>query len=1159
MDPSANFTHLHLHTQWSLLDGAIRLKPLFNLLNEWGSTACAITDHGNMFGAADFYFAAKNAGIKPIIGCEVYITPKARFEKKGKEDNAYHLVLLAMDNTGYANLAKLVSFANLEGFYYVPRIDHELLKKYNEGLICLTACLKGQIPQLILKDDKEKLCDVIEQYLSVFDDRLYLEIQENRIPEQDTVNKGLLALSKQYAVPLVATNDCHYLKKTDALAHEVLLCIQTRKIMSDANRMRLTTDEFFVKSPAEMQSSFDYCPEAIENTAKIAGMCNVTLDTGTYHFPKFDPPPGSTLDAHLEQLCWKGFEERMRQNVPAGYNGTVDAGLYEQYRQRLIYEIDVIKKTGFAGYFLIVADFISWAKQNGIPVGPGRGSAAASLAAYSLGITELDPLRYNLLFERFLNPERVSMPDIDVDFCFEKRDRVVQYVTEKYGSENVGQITTFGSMKTRAVIRDVGRALGLPYQQVDRMAKLIQPEAEDIQDAIKREPRLKERCDQDPNIAELARHAAILEGLTRHASVHAAGIVIGNRPLVEYLPIYKGDKGEIITQFDMKAVEKIGLIKFDFLGLKTLTVIDHTLAALRKKGIEVDINNLAMDDFDTFKLLQMGKTLGIFQFESRGMRELLVKTHPERFEDLIALAALYRPGPLNSGIVSEFVHRKNDPSLIAYELPQLEPVLEETYGVMVYQEQVMKAAIVLANFSMKDADGLRKGVAKKIPEELKKYREQFIDGAVGNNVPKHTAKKIYDAIEEFGQYGFNKAHSAAYALIAYQTAYLKAHYFPEFMAALLTSEAGDADKVLTYIGDCRENNCMILPPDINESQAEFIAKDDGSILFGLSAIKNLGDAAIEGIVKSRAGARKNYKGFESLQRFMYLCDSKVTKKVIENLIKAGCFDYTGLNRAQLLHTLEAGNKNEKKKKALSNEGSLFSMEDVGRPISVDDIPELSEQELLAGENEAFGFHFTRHPLDTYADVIPRIVTHDTETLRSSESSFISLAATIMDMREFTTKRGKKMAYLVLQDKKGVAEAVVFPDLYAECERTLKSGRPIVVAAELELQEDGAIKLKAQEVHLLDTLARSLGPRKTVAVTVDCNFIGKQALDTLVSGLREIPGESPVKIDFILDGQVRPYNPPALAVDPDKMENISSLFSQGLTYKVVETRPLLQQI
>jgi len=1042
----SEFVHLHLHTQFSLLDGAIRLESLFDAAKAFRMPACAITDHGNMFGAVDFYFAARAAGVKPIIGCEAYIAPKSRLDRGRHEDNAFHVVLLAMNNEGYFNLLKLISIAQMEGFYYVPRIDKEILRQYNGGLLCLTACLKGQIPQAILKSDESGTTENVEDYMSIFGDRLFLELQDNGMMEQRKVNEGLVRLADHYNLPLVATNDCHYLRKQEARAHELLLCIQTGKKITDTDRLRLSTEEFYFKSPADMATAFSHYPEAIANTLKIAEMCNVTIETGVYHFPNVSLPGNRSPEEHFEQLCIEGFDKKMKK-VAASYENFTDEML-EQYRSRLSYEIGVIKTTGFASYFLIVSDFIGFAKSNDIPVGPGRGSAAGSLVAFCLDITNIDPIRWDLLFERFLNPERVSMPDIDVDFCFEKRERVIEYVTQKYGKDNVAQIITFGTMKSKAAVRDVGRALGMPYAAVDQIAKLIPTTLDiSIDQAMSEEPRLREIYQKDEAVKELIDNAKVLERLARHASTHAAGIVISNKPLREYVPLYRGQKGETVTQYSMKTIEKIGLVKFDLLGLKTLTIIDNIVKMLKTRGIDLDLSAIPLDDPETYKLLTSGNTSGVFQLESRGMRELLARLKPSQFEDIIAINALYRPGPLGSGMIDDFIKRKHNPSLVRYETELLKEVLEETYGVIVYQEQIMKIATHLANFSKADADALRKAISKKVPEQIESYKEQFKKGCATNNVKPEAAARIYDVILQFGQYGFNKSHSAAYALVTYQTAYLKAHYLLPFMAAILTNEVNDTDSLIGYITECREGGVEILPPDINESAKVFTIVGD-KIRYGLLGIKGVGEAALDSIL----GARQDCGGFSSFTHFCSLVDSrKVNKKVVECLIKAGAFDCMGLKRSQLFALVQdKWDRLSKKNGKNSLQMDIFGA-DAFTPRK-DDIPEgeeLDYAEILKGEKEALGFYFSEHPLSAYEKVIGQITRLDTASVKEWEGSEdVTIVGIVNGIKEITTKRGDRMATVKLEDTKGMIEVVVFPDLLAKNRPVIESDRPLVVTGTL---------------------------------------------------------------------------------------------------------------
>ena len=1139
-----DFVHLHLHTQFSLLDGAIRFEPLFNLANAYKMSACAITDHGTMFGALDFYFSAQEFGIKPIIGCEAYIAPKSRFDKKGRgEENAYHIILLAMNNKGYKNLIKIISLAQLEGFYYVPRIDKELLKIYNDGLICLTACIKGEIPSLILKSDEKGLKNTIEEYLIIFGDRLYFELQDNGLQEQKKVNETLINLSKYYGIPFVATNDCHYLKKEEARAHELLLCIQTGKTINDKDRLSFKSDEFYFKSKEEVELAFSQYPEALSNTLKIAEMCNITIDVGTYHFPEFKSPSNLEPGEYFENLCTNGFEKRI-PHIQSSYE-TFNDELFEKYKNRLSYEIDVIKKTGFVSYFLIVADFIRFAKSEGIPVGPGRGSAAGSLVAYCLNITDIDPLKYDLIFERFLNPERISMPDIDVDFCMDGRERVIQYVTEKYGKDNVAQIITFGTMQSKAAVRDVGRALGIPYAEVDRIAKLIPSANIGIEKAIHEESQLKELYQNDNRIKELLDNAMVLEGLARHASTHAAGIVISNKPLSEHLPLYKGQKGETITQYAMKTIEKIGLVKFDFLGLKTLTIIDNVIKLLKSEGIEIDITNIPLNDEKTYELLSSGNTSGVFQLESRGMKELLTKLKPSKFEDIIALIALYRPGPLTSGMMDEFIRRKNRPSLVKYETVLLEEILKDTYGVIIYQEQIMKIASKLANFPLKDSDTLRKAISKKIPEQLESYREKFINGAISNGVTTAVASKIYDVILRFGEYGFNKSHSTAYALVAYQTAFLKAHNYIPFMAAILTSEVNNTDNMIKYITECRENGVEILPPDINKSDKSFIMVGN-KIRFGLSGIKNVGGAAIENILS----LRQELGEFTSFTQFCNVIDSrKANKKVVESLAKAGCFDNMGLKRSQILFiTKEKTDKMQKKDTKDGYQMDMFGT--INNAPEIPDIEELSYDEILRGEKEALGFYFSEHPLKSYEKIIKQITTFDTQNIKEMETTEdVNIVGIVNGYKEIVTKKGDRMAYITLEDTKGIIEAIIFPDLFSKHLFVIKSDKPLFINGTVEKTEEGNTRIIAKNIVLLEDVTN--GMRKMIKIKINCEIFKKEDLRKLKDILYSLKGNSKVALEFQFNGEKHYFNIQNLRVDHNKMDVLLKHFKDSIDYEVLD--------
>ncbi len=851
--PHAPFVHLHLHTQYSLLDGEIRLKELFEKAQAFKLPAITMTDHGNIFGMVEFYKQAQKHGLKPIIGCEVYVAPGSRFDKEAHphKENAFHLVLLCKNEKGYRNLVKLVTQAYFEGFYYKPRIDRELLKDHNKGLIALSACLHGEIPYALLNNDYDRALKVTRELAEIFDqDRFFLELQKNDIPEQEIVNKGLLEVHRQLGIPIVATNDCHYLTQEEAKAHDVLLCIQTGKTVEDPNRLRFSTNQLYFKSPEEMTALFSDLPEAIQNTLRIADRCNLELNFGQSFLPRYPLPPEETMDGRLKNEARAGLEKRLSmkdQLVPS-----FSPSRFKEYRDRLEKELTVITTTGFSGYFLVVADYVGFAKQQGIPVGPGRGSGAGSLVAYSLGITDIDPLDYGLIFERFLNVERKELPDIDVDFCVERRDEVLKYITEKYGQEYVAQIITFGKMQARAVIRDVGRALNIPYGEVDKIAKLIPATLNiTLKEALEAEPRLKELKETDPTIKELLTIAEALEGLPRHASTHAAGVVISPHPITETVPLYKGPKGETLTQYEMKSVQEMGLIKFDLLGLNNLTVIQYALRTIeRTHGLKVDLIRIPMDDPETYQLLARGDTNGVFQLESSGMKDLLIKSKPQNFEDLIALNALYRPGPLKSGMVADYIKRKHGEVPVEYPHPLLEGILKETLGIIVYQEQVMQIASLLADYSMGEADTLRKAMGKKIPEVMAQQRNRFLEGTKKKRIDQKKAEAIFKNMETFGGYGFNKSHSAAYALITYQTAYLKAHYPLDFMVALVTSKMGNSTEVTKCIAECREKGIVVLPPDVNLSQLDFAVVED-KIRFGLAAVKNVGAGAIESILEAR--------------------------------------------------------------------------------------------------------------------------------------------------------------------------------------------------------------------------------------------------------------------------------------------------------------------
>jgi DNA polymerase III subunit alpha len=1102
-DKAADFVHLHVHTQYSLLDGAIRIDRLLKRVADFEMDAVAITDHGTMFGALTFYEQANNAGIKPIIGCECYLAPRGLKDKTSLDKGGLsHLILLAENREGYRNLCKLCAIAQLEGFYYKPRIDKKILKHHSKGLIGLSACLHGEIPRLIQDGRIDQADNAALFYLDVLGEgNFFLEVQNNGIDVQESVNRALLDMSQRLSIPLVASNDCHYLDKADVRAHDVLLCVQTGKTVHETDRLKFGTDQLYLKSKAEMYDAFRDYPGALENSVNIAKRCNLEFDFNTYHFPKFDVSPDHTVDEVFEQMVRDGFKavlQRIRTKNP-----DIDEKLYVD---RMEYESDLIKSMGFSGYFLIVADFIRYAKKKGIPVGPGRGSAAGSLVAYSLGITDLDPIEHGLIFERFLNPARKSMPDIDVDFCINGREDVFKYVIEKYGGGDfVAQIITFGKLKTRAVIRDVGRALDIPLNEVDAIAKMV-PDVLNISldNALEQEPRLKNLAKKKPEIADLISICRVLEGLPRHASTHAAGVVIADRALTEYMPLYKGKKGEVVTQFDMKCVEKIGLVKFDFLGLRNLTVIANTLELIAAQGgTPPDLSNLDSNDPATYRLLASGETTGVFQLESSGMKDLLVRLKPESFDEIIALVALYRPGPLDSGMVDDFVVRKHGKKKVEYLIPQLEPILKETYGVIVYQEQVMKIAGELANYSMAEADDLRKAMGKKIPEIMAMHRERFMQGAADNGIPTDKAGKIFYLMEKFGGYGFNKSHSAAYALIAYQTAFLKAHFPVEFVASLLTSEMHSTDGVVKYIAECRTQGIEVLPPDINESDKAF-AVTGSKIRFGLAAVKNVGENAIESIVAARNDGK-----FSSQFDFCERVDlKKVNKRVIEGLIKCGAFDSTGAYRSRMMASLEDcvdyGQRLQKEK--ADPQIGLFDLKPEQNAInlpSMSEIDEWDEKELLTLEKESLGFYITGHPLGEFEDILEKFTNTNSSTLKEqNDGDDVRIGGMIRSTKIIKTKKGDLMAFVTLEDLHGSVEIVVFSTLYAKVYDLLTEDIAILVRGGLQ-KDENSVKILAETVIPMDKAEETWST--SIHFNLDITRTDKALLEQLKGIFSRYPG------------------------------------------------------
>jgi len=1088
--PRSEFIHLHLHTQYSLLDGACRIPDILNLANQYKMDSLAITDHGNLFGAIDFYLEAQKAGIKPIIGCEVYVAPGSRLDKSsiGIDEASYHLILLARDETGYHNLMKLVSIGYLEGFYYRPRIDKETLAQYAKGLLGSSACLKGEIPVLLQQKRFNDALKAADEYLNILGrDNFYLELQENSIPEQKAVNEGLRKVSQQLKIALVATNDVHYPTRGHAASHEALLCIQTQTTLGDPNRMRFQTDEFYFKSPQEMKDLFRDTPEAIANTIEIAQRCNLELDFSRIHLPKYDPPVGKSKDEYLKELCEAGLKIRFKEVTP-------------QIEERLEHELKIIVDMGFVSYFLIVWDFISYAKKQGIPVGPGRGSAAGSLVSYLLGITDINPLRYGLLFERFLNPERLGLPDIDIDFCYERRQEVIDYVTKKYGQENVAQIITFGTMQARAVVRDVGRVMGISYADVDRIAKMIPPDPSiTLKNALESEPELNNLYRTDAQITKLIDTALSLEGLNRHASIHAAGVVIADKPLNNYMPLFKTGDDQITTGYSMGILEKTGLLKVDFLGLRTLTVIDSALKLIKQtQGKDVDIENISLEDPPTYKLLTSAQTMGIFQLESSGMRDLLKKLEPERFEDLIALLALYRPGPIGSGMLDDFIQRKHQRVPIKYDHKKLETVLKDTYGIMVYQEQIMRVASELGGFSLAQADLLRRAMSKKIPEVMEKQRRNFVLGCIKNGISETVASKIFDQIDYFSGYGFNRSHSAAYALISYRTAYLKANFPVEFMAALLTSERNNTDKIVEYVNEAAHMGLKVLPPDINESDALFKVVDQNTIRFGILAVKNVGQGAIESVINARKDG-----AFGSLQDLCQRIDLRlVNRKVMESLIKCGALDYFGLSRASMVAgldgLLELSSKinREKARGQISFFDEGFA--DNGFQSTANNFPQIKEwpePQLLAFEKEMLGFYVTGHPLARYAGQLKRFTSFSTANLsQSNDGADIKIIGLIAKIKQTLTRaKQEKMAILKLEDLEGIVEVLVFPATFQKVSRYLQPNTVALVRGRLNLREDTP-KIVANDLFPIDEVYKLI-------TGININLSGIR--DNLFESLKEL--------------------------------------------------------
>ncbi|MEW5807780.1 MAG: DNA polymerase III subunit alpha [Acidobacteriota bacterium] len=1073
MTRQGSFVHLHNHSPFSLLDGACRIDEMIEKAIGFNMGAVAITDHGNMFGVIKFYKKAMEKGIKPIIGCEAYIAPGSRFDKSPNQASLgkkpyFHLTILVENHAGYKNLIKLVSAGFLEGFYYRPRMDKELLAEHSEGLIAMSGCLAGEIPMLLASRQLEKACRVAGEYREIFGEpRFFLEIQDQSVPDQKIVNPLLLEVSKKTKIPLVATNDCHFLNADDYFAHDVLICIQTGTNIKSRDRLKYTEQHYF-KSPDEMRMLFKWIPEAVENSLMIAEKCNLLMDQSGYHLPEFKIPEGYTVEQYFIEMVHRGFQERMNELQKKGAAAPLRFSRGE-YKKRLDNEIQMILNMKFPGYFLIVWDFIKFARENKIPVGPGRGSAAGSLVAYCLRITDIDPLQYGLLFERFLNPERITLPDIDIDFCFKGRSKVIEYVMEKYGRENVAQIITFGTMAARGVIRDVGRGLDIPYADVDRIAKMIPPELDaTIDSSLATVPQLKDVYKRDSVIRELIDVARKLEGLTRHASTHAAGVVIAPRSITEYTPLYKTTNEETTTQYAKDEIEEIGLLKMDFLGLKTLTLIDDVVRMVQEDlGERIIPEEFHLDDSTTYELFSRAQTSGVFQFESSGMQDILRKLKPSRFEDLIAMNALYRPGPIKSGMIDDFIRGRHGKRKFETENQQLKEILDETYGVIVYQEQVMKIASALGNFSMGEADILRRAMGKKKMSEMKAQRDRFVGGARKRRVSTDEAERIFDLMENFAGYGFNKSHSAAYALIAYRTAFLKAHYPVHFMAALLTSEKENTGKIAKYINECREMGIKILPPDINSSDLDFTVEGN-SIRFGLAAIKNVGEGAITSILE----ARKRVSRFDSIFQFCSEVDLRLAnKRVLESLIKSGSFDSLGVRRAQLFSVMDSAIECAQKTSAERESGqkSLFAAAGLGSVKWKQPLPEIEEWKdnvLLSYEKETLGFYITGHPLNDYLQELRDFCTHTTSSLMEvGNAQEVTLGGIVTALRRRKTKKGDMMAAFTLEDLQGFVEVVVLPEKYKRYQGILENDLPVFLRGTVEAEEE-KIKILLEQIYPL---------------------------------------------------------------------------------------------
>jgi DNA polymerase-3 subunit alpha len=1173
----SEFVHLHLHTEYSLLDGACRIDELLDQAVKLKMPGIAVTEHGNMFSSVIFHDHARARGLNPILGCEVYVAPGSRLTKSGNPgETQNHLVLLAENLEGYHNLIKLVSAGYTEGFYYKPRIDKELLARHSAGLIGLSSCLKGEVAEGLTHQQEKRAVEAAAAYRDILGpNNFFLEMQWHGIEEQRIVNSGLPAIAKDLGLPMICTNDVHYLRETDAHPHDILLCIGTGKAFSDPKRLRYDAKQFFLKTAAEMAEVFKDFPDALQNTMRIAERCNVKLEEGKNYLPNFDVPAPYSLDDYFEHVAREGFEHRLQRLRQLAGTGALRHTI-DEYERRLSYEIEMIKKMKYPGYFLIVWDFIRYAREQGIPVGPGRGSAAGSLVAYCMRITDVDPIDFDLIFERFLNPERVSLPDIDIDFCERRRGEVIDYVTKKYGRANVAQIITFGTMKAKAVVRDVGRVLEMPFADVDKVAKQIPPALDmTLEKALEESPALKEMEQNDPKVKELLAVARRLEGMTRHASVHAAGVVIAPQAITEYAPLYKGARDEIVTQWSMKEIERVGLLKMDFLGLSTLTLIFDAIVEIKRTlGVALDIDAIPLDDAKTYQIFQDGQTYGIFQFESSGMRDILRKAKPQRLDDLIAMNALYRPGPLRSGMVDDFIARKQGKTEVKYELPELEPVLADTYGVIAYQEQVMRISNVLAGFTLGEADLLRKAMGKKNPEVMAKMRGKFVDGAKKKGHNEKKAAHIFELMEHFAGYGFNKSHSTAYAFLAYQTAYLKANYPWHFAAALLTIESANTDKLALYLGECRERGIPVLPPDINESELRFTVEPGKGVRFGLTAIKNVGEGAIESLL----GVRSKHGRIASLHSLCEDLDLRlVNKRVFESLVKAGAFDSLAAQdatlagrpsaeiRPRLFAAIDVACEHGARLQRDRNEGQaqLFGGLDEdttqvgGARVPLPDAPPWNESEQLSFEKETLGLYWSGHPVDRYREELREFGARSTGDLadqlpaparddawgpsgRKPIEPDTSIGGIVAACRQLKTRKGDRMAVFTLEDAQGGVEVIVFPETYQKSASLIETGTMVLVRGKLE-RDDEAARVLASEIVPIEAVRERIAREVAIRVRMP---VGRSVFEALGEVFARHRGDRRVSFDLEV-----PRDPRRLRVKADLSSQIRVRPSSSLIAEV----------